>query len=49
MCLTGIPRACGGKPRQVRLSGKWHIGALAIAYKVYVTKQESEGKAAMDR
>ncbi len=44
-----VPRACGGKPRQVRLSGKWHIGALAIAYKVYVTKQESEGKAAMDR
>ena len=27
-----------------RLSGKWHIGALATAYKVYVIKRESDAR-----
>jgi hypothetical protein len=34
----------GESRARYRLSGKWHIGALATAYKVYVIKQESEAR-----
>jgi hypothetical protein len=34
----------GESRAKYRLSGKWHIGALATAYKVYVIKRESEAR-----